>query len=263
MNPFNDFPKHTPDGRNVPFRGSPILQPGSPIPMGFYLGGSAASPASGSQVYNTPGTYNFTVPSGVTRLLASAIAAGGGSGGAQVPSSGGNYGGSGGGGGAESGFLDVTPGTVLTINVGTGGLAGTSTTNGTTGGSSSIANGVTVLLSATGGTFGTFATPAGGFTNGTGGTGGGHTGMNSFSGGTNTPNGGNSAGSAQSASASLAGIGFGTLPAGGFGGASVANYNGYPGVQPGGGAGAGYTSKTYNLPVNGGTGANGEVVLIW
>lgn len=109
--------------------GSPTLQPGASIAAGYYSGGSAASPGSGSQSYTTPGTYTFTVPSGVTRLFISAMSGGGGGGGG-----GGSYaasanqpGAGGGGGGAGAwaiAFLDVSAETSLQIIVGAGGVGG-------------------------------------------------------------------------------------------------------------------------------------------
>lgn len=62
---------------SMPNNGSPTLQPGASLAAGYYSGGSAASPGSGSQTFSTPGSFSFTVPSGVTRVTA-ALAGGGG-----------------------------------------------------------------------------------------------------------------------------------------------------------------------------------------
>lgn len=211
------------------------------------------NPANGSQTWTTPGAYTWTVPSGVTRLFASVIGAGGG---AETVWGYSNTGASGAGGGCEAGFLNVTPGEFLTIEVGAGGAEGArgSTTKGTAagsgGGSSSIANGSTTVLSATGG--------AGGTGNGAtapGGVGGGHSGMQSYTGGGGFPNsgeldsgypGGSAAGpggNGQTGSGATVsgGPGWGILPAGGN-----------SGVVPGGGGADGAS-----------TGASGGVYIYW
>jgi len=72
-----------------------------------------------SQLFNTPGTYSWTVPTGVTSISVAGI--GGGGGGSQK-----SAGGSGGGGGlvSYSNSIAVTPGTTCTIVVGGGGATG-------------------------------------------------------------------------------------------------------------------------------------------
>jgi len=72
-----------------------------------------------SQLFNTPGTYSWTVPAGVTSISIAGI--GGGGGGAQR-----SAGGAGGGGGliSYSNSISVTPGTTCTIVVGGGGVTG-------------------------------------------------------------------------------------------------------------------------------------------
>ena len=72
-----------------------------------------------SQLFDTPGSYNWTVPAGVTSISVAGI--GGGGGGAQK-----SAGGSGGGGGliTYSNSIAVTPGTTCTIVVGSGGATG-------------------------------------------------------------------------------------------------------------------------------------------
>lgn len=92
--------------------------------------------------YNLSGTYQFTVPEGVSSL--SAVAIGGGGGGAGSDGTILNLGtGGGGGGGATWAVFGVQPGDVLTVNVATGGTGGTDGTggasfNGVNGGTSSI-----------------------------------------------------------------------------------------------------------------------------
>ena len=89
--------------------------------------------------------FTFTPPTGVTSVEA-LVVAGGGAGGY-------DHGGGGGGGGlVYNDALTVVPGQTYTINVGTGGLASASASvYGGNGGDSSIKQGNTVLLSATGG----------------------------------------------------------------------------------------------------------------
>jgi hypothetical protein len=72
-----------------------------------------------SQLFNTPGTYSWTVPDGVTDISVAGV--GGGGGGSQKTT-----GGSGGGGGliSYSNQISVTPGTICTIVVGGGGATG-------------------------------------------------------------------------------------------------------------------------------------------
>ena len=88
------------------------------------------------QTYTVPGTYSFTVPASVTTLTLEVVGAGG--------SGGGNGGGGGGGGGYAKGIYTVTPGAVLSVNVGTGG-------GGPAGGTSNVGS----LISASGGANGT------------------------------------------------------------------------------------------------------------
>lgn len=89
------------------------------------------------QAFTTSTTY--VVPSGVSRALALVWAAGGGGGG----SFGANSGASGGGGGGFAiGMIPLTPGASLPITVGVGGAAGLGSnppTNGSSGGTSSVA----------------------------------------------------------------------------------------------------------------------------
>ncbi len=80
---------------------------------------------SNYQTFWTPGTYNFTVPEGVTRINAMLWGGGGGGGGAHT---GYNYGGGGGGGGGFKEFiLMVRPGSTLQLTVGRGGKGGIAT----------------------------------------------------------------------------------------------------------------------------------------
>lgn len=102
---------------------------------------------SNMQVFSSPGTTNFTVPAGVTKLLIEVR--GGGGGGGKGNAGGGAVGQGGSGGGYGMGIFAVTPGSVHAVTVGAGGLgaSGGTCTVGGSGGSSSVG----ALISATGG----------------------------------------------------------------------------------------------------------------
>jgi hypothetical protein len=122
---------------------------------------------AGTEFYTVAGTYTFTVPSGVFVVYVQQIIGGGGGGARGLAS-----GGAGGGGGSgevkqfikcpASGTFSGFGGEVLTIVVGAGGGAGTSTAGGSgtsytaagrgfNGGQSSVKQGTTVYASANGG----------------------------------------------------------------------------------------------------------------
>lgn len=86
---------------------------------------------------------NFPVPQGVRRIYG--IAVGGGAGGLHNLGSVANVGG--GAGGKSEGWIDVTPGEIIPITIGVGGIGSTSISNPMNGGTSSIGT----YLSATGG----------------------------------------------------------------------------------------------------------------
>lgn len=130
------------------------------------------------------GTSNFTVPAGVTQISAVCIGGGGGGGGwgnAADESSGG-----GGGGALAYGTFTVTPGEVLTVNVGAAGTAGATQSNGGNGGNSSVQRAGVNLVAAGGGQGGRGG-DAGGEAGGTGGTVIAGTGFAGGRGGNNSP----------------------------------------------------------------------------
>ena len=107
-------------------------------------------PMSALAVFLSPGTSNWTVPSGVYQIYAEVWGGGGGGTGTD--------GGAGGGGGYAAGYFAVTPGQAISITVGAGGIGGTrGITPGGAGGTSSCG----ALCSATGGA-GTGAGPGAG-----------------------------------------------------------------------------------------------------
>lgn len=104
----------------------------------FFLQGSGSGVKTvvrGSQTFATPGTHAFTVPDGVSKLTAYIFGAGGGGGGCINE----YYGGGGGGAGAFMlASIDVTPGQVLDLAVGRGGVGPSGANFGAPGGSSGI-----------------------------------------------------------------------------------------------------------------------------
>lgn len=81
---------------------------------------AAGSEAPGQVAFTTPGTYSWTVPAGVTKVCVVCI--GGGGGGGMIYGSSTSGAGGGGGGLAYWNDLSVSPGQILTINVGNGGI---------------------------------------------------------------------------------------------------------------------------------------------
>jgi hypothetical protein len=228
--------------------------------------------AQSSQTFSTAGTYTFTVPAGVNAINIEAWGAGGAGGGATGTNSAGS--GGAGGGFARRNNFNVTPGATYTVTIGTGGIG--SRNNGTSGGSSSLANGATTILLAIGGngalaatgnntySFGANAVTTGntGFTgtlNYYGGKGGdGVTPSGSAAGG----GGGSSAGTGSNGNAGVNQTG-GSAVTGGVKGADgfVDSGDGAAGSAPGG-AGAGATALT-KTDRSGGNGGDGQVIVSW
>lgn len=211
----------------------------------FFISGDRGTPKQ--QLFDIPGTYSWTVPTGITSI--SAVCVGGGGGGSGNAST--FDFGAGGGGLSYSVGIAVTEGESLTINVGMGGTGG-SATAGSDGQTSSILRGVTTLLHATGGQRG--VNPGG-----SGGSGGVTLG---YSGGGNGGKGGNDGGTP----ASQGGGGGGAGGYGGNGGAG-GNQNGSGQVGVGGGGGGGSYGGTQGgggggvgVGGSGPSGAGGSVV---
>jgi hypothetical protein len=199
----------------------------------------------GEEVFTTPGTYNWTVPSGVYEISAVCVGGGGGGGGTTNLFSDLTRGGGGGGALSYSNFIPVTPGETLSITVGLGGNGGNSSF-GEDGGSSFITRSDTILVSAEGG-FG------GGFFNASGGRASAGVGDTCFNGGTG---------------------GFSTRFGYGGGGGGAAGYSGNGGsggqyLRPngssgtGGGGGGGFSGDTITNSGTGGGGVNlyGKVLI--
>ncbi len=198
---------------------------------GTYVGGAATH---GSQVYATPGTFTFTVPAGVTSINAIIIGAGGGGGSGEGRYDNDGAGAGGGSGGAYIDTFAVTPGQVLSVVVGAGGIASTTTsygpgTSGGDGGNSSVDGYV-----AYGGKGGLRANLCGysGAGGGAGGSGGGAAG---YTGQTGT---------------------HGYAPSGSHGSYTGDQYGKLGGKAPGNGGSGGN-------PGAGSAGANGRVTILW
>jgi hypothetical protein len=189
------------------------------------------------EVFDTPGTYTWTVPAGVTKIMVEVW--GGGGGGNYNPHINlGGYTKSGGGGGYGKGIFTITSGSYMVI-VGSGGRgASPPLGNGKDGGTSSFGS----LISATGGGGGTYVYGGGG--PGNGGSSNAYINIRGKRGGENVWAGGGSAGG------------------GGEGGAVplVEPPQQYMnGIAPGGG-GSG-ANEGYNAA--GGDGASGRVIVWW
>lgn len=114
---------------------------------------------SGIQIYDTPGTYTWVCPAGVTFVKVVTGGGGGASGGysGQINS--------GGGGGANCSGFNVVPGNSYTVVVGAGGIFQWGT--GTSGGNSSFSGGC-IATGGTGGSNIVAGTPGGGLISGSG-----------------------------------------------------------------------------------------------
>ncbi len=130
---------------------------------------STGSAGQGQQAYTTPGTYQWTVPSGVTSV--SAVCVGGGGGWASPSGTLGGQGGGGGGGLTYKNNITVTPGSPITITVGAGGSQGVSGGTSSFGSVFSAGGGNTGNL-LNGGVGGTGGVSLGGDGGGNGGSGG-------------------------------------------------------------------------------------------
>ncbi|RZJ67738.1 MAG: choice-of-anchor D domain-containing protein [Flavobacterium sp.] len=218
----------------------------------FLLIGNEAFSQS-PQTFDTTNTW--TVPAGVTSVTVQAW--GGGGHGASRTSNG--RGGGGGGGAYAVKVVAVTPGDVLTVNVGGG------ATDDNAGGDSWFIDNTIVLAkggasapdnSNTNGVGGSLTLSIGDDTN---------SGGNGANGGTNSGGGGSSAGTAAAGNGANANNQTGgNAPTGGGDGGNgrASNGNGQDGDVPGGGGGGGYKSSGTSTRF-GGDGGNGRVILTW
>ena len=211
------------------------------------------------QEFTTSGTFNFTVPAGVSQITVEAWGSGGAGGGSNNYTDCEGVGGAGGGGGAyANSTLNVTPGQILQVVVGAGGT-GVSGDDGTAGGPSFVGNDtnpVNAFVRAAGGSGGAANTGGGSPPGGAGGT------IPASVGDTRLA--GENGGNGNSGPLVYSGSG-GDGANGGSGGAGfdgAENKNGYPGNAPGGGGGGGRTSGQGGAHA-GGAGAAGRIVITW
>ncbi len=223
---------------------------------------------SGSETWTTPGVYTFVVPNGVTRILGDLWGAGGGGGGGEgmYYYGGGQGAGGGGSGGFTEGWLDVSPGQRITLDVGAGGAGGpggaapssiwayeNNGSPGTSGGSSSVAT--LTAAGGAGGGGGAGSSPGGGgaggapqsgFTVGIAGSPGGVAGSSTTQG---SPGSSGLNGGGQGGAGGFATYTYDAMPGGGGAGSPSPNGGAIPGYAGGSGAnGDSYGSAADGLP---------------
>ncbi|SDG19249.1 phage tail protein [Sulfitobacter delicatus] len=191
------------------------------------------APLAGQQEFTEPGTYSFIVPAGVTSI--SAVTVGGGGSGAAAEQNWPNGGGGGGGGAlAFENDITVTPGEVLTVEVGAGGATAVMQ-QGIAGQETRLKRGGATLVGASGGGAGARGSGGSSGAGGAGGSGGAVLSGTGFSGG----NGGDGK------------VGAGSEGAGGGGGGAA----GYAGS--GGNGNDAAPNSSSNTPGSGGSGGGG------
>ncbi|GIP25480.1 hypothetical protein J23TS9_06100 [Paenibacillus sp. J23TS9] len=221
----------------MPNRGAPALKVGDTLLAGYYSGGKVGTPPVGKQEFSTVGTYNFTIPEGVTRITVVLSGGGGGGGGGYNGTAGGGGGATG---GVSIGTLNVVPGQSCSIVVGSGGKGG----NGTTGGSAEK-----------GSDGGSSSLSVNGFTITAYGGGGGYPGT--YNGGSGNPGTGGSPGSGFST------YGFGV--SGGSGGSAPKNngVGGYGAKHGFGSGGDGGSGDGISIGGSGSSGSSGRVFILY
>ena len=248
-----------------------------------YVTASLSPPpeTTGEVIATSPGTYSFTVPQGVTNISAVAVGGGGGGGGNNGSSGPGSAAGGGGGLGWANN-ISVSQGETIDIVVGSGGSAGTPSSNPSSGGESYIEVNNIRVVEAFGGGSGTSNSSGA-----SGGSGGGFSGDGGGSGGQGGPARNNSSGSGGGGAGGYSGSGGDENSdgsgGGGYGGRDVnGRAPGFPGQGGGvgifgegtppdripsnvkagnfGGGGAGVEDDTN---ANGGIGGDGGVRIIF
>jgi hypothetical protein len=228
------------------------------------VGGVAIHGSTTINTYNTPGTFTFVVPPGVTSIT-SATWGGGGRGGLreQIVGLGSGEAAGGGGGGYSLQTLSVTPGQTLTIAVGNG---SSSSSPGGDSWVSTTANVANAFVLAKGGN----SVPTNGTTGASGGAASSGIGSVKFSGGNgsnvtggNAGGGGSSAGTGANGNNATNNNGATSPADGGNGGNGAASAgSGSTGSAPGGGGGGGKTACLLLCTGGGsGNGASGRVSL--
>jgi hypothetical protein len=229
-------------------------------------GGSASAgqvpQGTGSVLFTSTGTTNWTCPNGVTQIYVECWGGGGGAGAGST-----NYNGAGGGGSEyRAGYIPVTAGHVYSVIVGTGGSGGSGSGSGGQAGSPGVQSSFTgdsgsqiIAQPGQGGLGGTWN--GGGGNGGTGGTGtAGYAGGMGGNASPYTGGGGSSAGPGSAGNTGGDPYGAAAPSGGGAGGNGSGGHTGVgsAGVQPGGGGGGSY----YN-GYAGGAGAAGQVRITY
>lgn len=231
----------------------------------LFLGGTLSQPVV--ETFTTPGTSNWTAPSGVTSITVECWGAGGG-GGADNSTGSAGAGGGGGGAYAKVSSFPVNAGNSYSYTVGAGGSGGTNGGNGGNGGASSFNTSTCISAGGSGGSGGN---------NGAGGSGGttaASTGNPEYAGGSGRQGfevlfsyygggGGGSAGTGSSGSTATSQDGATAVNGGGPGGNGARNGNGSaPSSGPGGGGGGGECLNN-GTGSNGGSGYTGQVRITY
>lgn len=110
---------------------------------------SITFPGLKTKLVKVTASGSLVIPAGVYEVFAKAIGGGGGGSGGYTTTP--TYGSGGGSGFVREVSIPVTPGETLTIAVGGGGSGGAVNTSGSTGGTTTVSRGATVLLTAPGG----------------------------------------------------------------------------------------------------------------
>jgi len=214
--------------------------------------------------FNNSGTFNWTVPAGVTQITVEVWGGGGGGGGSlNVTDCEGQCAAGGGGGAYASSNLTVSSNQTLYIVVGAGGAGGIYGDDGTDGDDSFVGpdiNSTNADVLAAGGSGGGGNTGSGNPPGGPGGSEGDCVGDSCLDGG----DGGDGC-TVGLCCSGAGGDAANTIPPEGSGGAAVCGVttrDGNPGTEPGGGGGGSRTSGT-SSPTTGGAGADGRVVIKW
>ena len=216
------------------------------------------------RTFSTPGsgTFNFTVPAGVTSITVEVWGGGGRGGSLNLD----GVGGGGGGGAYSRSVISVTPGAVLSYNL----FVGAGSTSNSSPGEDTWFQSATTIMAKGGGSAATNSATAG-----TGGQASSGFGTFKFSGGNgragNTAGtdygggGGSSAGTAANGNTATTQTGATAPTGGGAGGlgrsSSLGDGGGGVGATPGGGGGGAYRSG--NQTQNGGNGGNGQIIISW
>jgi hypothetical protein len=214
----------------------------SVLPSAPYLRAKlpALGPGFGSGVQTFTSSGSFQVPAGVIQVE---VEVWGGGAGSFASTSSAASGGGGGGGYARKRLTGLTPGQVISVTVGSGGIGGTVGGSSATGGQSSAFG---AFISAAGGTLNPYATVSSPQLGGGGGMGqGGDVNLTGSAG--------------QPGVMGVGGMG-GGAPMGGMQNSGTA---GNPGTSPGGGASGAGTGSNGSTPYTGANGASGLVVVRW